>query len=70
MEDITLTCIQCEEPFVFATPEQEHYHRHRFDPPLRCPVCRKQKTKANAPPLKKGHKIKNKYYSRRYEEEF
>ena len=69
MEDITLTCIQCEAPFVFTTPEQNYYHAHDFDPPLRCPVCRKQKTKANALPFKKGHKIKNKDYFRRYEAE-
>lgn len=45
MEDLILTCIQCEAPFSFSVAEQKRCDLHDFDPPTRCPDCRKKKSK-------------------------
>jgi ssDNA-binding Zn-finger/Zn-ribbon topoisomerase 1 len=44
MRDKTITCIQCDTPFVFTVEEQEEFEARGFDAPKRCPQCRKQKT--------------------------
>ncbi|MFC1895668.1 zinc-ribbon domain containing protein [Thermodesulfobacteriota bacterium] len=45
MEDQFLTCIQCGEEFVFSAAEQGKYNSRGFDPPRRCPECRRKKAK-------------------------
>lgn len=45
MEDILLTCIQCETEFVFNIREQLKYERLGFTEPRRCPQCRRHKSK-------------------------
>lgn len=45
MKDKIITCIQCNEPFIFTAEEQNRYHARGFDEPIRCPNCRKKKSK-------------------------
>ena len=47
MEDLVIYCVQCEAPFVFPVAEQQRYADHNFDPPTRCPECRKNKSRSN-----------------------
>ena len=47
MEDLILTCIQCEVSFVFSVGEQQRYAFYNFDAPMRCPECRRKKTRPN-----------------------
>lgn len=43
MKDKLITCIQCENPFVFTAAEQTRFAASGFDQPKRCPECRKKK---------------------------
>jgi hypothetical protein len=43
MESQYITCIQCNTEFEFTIVEQEHFQARGFDPPRRCPSCRKKK---------------------------
>ena len=45
MENMVITCIQCEEDFEFTVEEQEKLKKRGFDAPLRCPQCRKHKSR-------------------------
>ena len=45
MKDKTITCIQCEIPFVLTAVEQERFFERGFGIPKRCPNCRKKKLK-------------------------
>ena len=45
MKDQMLECVQCNEPFSFTTDEQEKYFNMGFDPPKRCPDCRKNRSR-------------------------
>jgi hypothetical protein len=45
MKDRLITCIQCENPFVFTAAEQARFSASGFDQPKRCPECRKKKDK-------------------------
>lgn len=59
MEDKTITCIQCNELFVFTAEEHQRYLARGFDEPMRCPDCRRKKSKeinANQPWKDKGRK--------------
>ena len=44
MKDQILDCVQCSEPFLFTTDEQQRYIGMGFDPPKRCPYCRKNRS--------------------------
>jgi hypothetical protein len=46
MKDKMITCIQCENEFVFSIAEQLRFAARGFDRPKRCPECRKKKDKA------------------------
>lgn len=48
MPDEVLTCIVCDDPFIFTESEQRRFEQNGFDAPRRCPDCRKQKRKSNA----------------------
>ena len=61
MEELILTCIQCEKDFEFSIAEQEYYGDRGFDPPKRCPSCRKNKSKAAG-----HHSKKNRYDNKQY----
>ena len=45
MQDLHLQCLQCGQRFIFPVIEQQKYAAQGFDPPKRCPECRKHKTK-------------------------
>jgi len=45
MGEQIITCVQCEEEFEFSTRQQEYFQDKGFDPPKRCPSCRKNKAK-------------------------
>lgn len=38
--DITITCADCQQPFLFTVGEQAFYRRRAFTPPRRCKPCR------------------------------
>lgn len=43
MEDITLTCSDCGEDFIFTAGEQDFFEEKGFDTPKRCKDCRQRK---------------------------
>lgn len=43
MEDITLTCNDCDEDFIFTAGEQDFFEEKGFDEPKRCKDCRDRK---------------------------
>jgi hypothetical protein len=45
MQDKIITCIQCNESFVFSEEEGNRFLTLGFDEPTRCPECRKKKSK-------------------------
>ena len=47
MENIVLTCIQCNMDFEFTALEQQKHINMGFDHPLRCPQCRRHKIDIN-----------------------
>ncbi len=57
MEEKIIYCIQCEAPFTYSVIEQERAALNAFSEPLRCPNCRKNKSKsAKSVEGKKGKK--------------
>ncbi len=43
MSDITLTCKDCNNEFVFTEGEQNFYKEKGFQTPVRCQSCRKNR---------------------------
>ena len=56
-----ITCIQCKNEFEFTLAEQEHFNARGFDPPKRCPSCRKNKTRLSESEGNNRHNKKRKY---------
>jgi Zn finger protein HypA/HybF involved in hydrogenase expression len=55
MKDKVITCMQCQNEFVFSAAEQERFLARGFDFPKRCPQCRDKKAKlANSSGRRKG----------------
>ncbi len=49
MQDITLTCKDCGNEFVWTAGEQEFYQQKGLtNQPVRCPECRKKRKAARA----------------------
>lgn len=42
-ESVVKQCIDCGQDFVFEPGEQKFFAAQGFDPPRRCPLCRKWK---------------------------
>lgn len=42
-----LTCQDCGKEFPFSAGEQKFYEQKGFDPPKRCPDCRKKRRNPN-----------------------
>jgi hypothetical protein len=40
MDDITITCADCQAPFVFTAGEQQYFADRNYTPPKRCKACR------------------------------
>jgi hypothetical protein len=49
MQDKMITCVQCDEVFVFSADQRRRYQERGFDEPSRCPECRKKKSKGGKP---------------------
>ncbi len=45
MQDQTIFCVQCDNPFTVTVSEQKRMESLGFDAPKRCPECRKNKQK-------------------------
>ena len=45
MESEWIVCVQCDDDFEFNTADQIRYEQKGFEPPQRCPACRKHKHK-------------------------
>ena len=45
METGWIICIQCAKEFEFSIADQIRYERKGFEPPKRCPTCRRHKSK-------------------------
>jgi hypothetical protein len=41
--DQTLSCRDCKASFVFTEREQQFFQEKGFNPPVRCPECRKRR---------------------------
>ena len=68
MNDQFITCVQCNTEFKFSAKEQEYYKNKGFNPPKRCPQCRKNKAKLADPEHKNTHTNKKKHPKSEYEE--
>lgn len=55
-----INCAQCDSEFEFTPSEQEQYFRKGFDPPKRCPDCRRKKSKLEQNPFRQAHAGKRK----------
>jgi hypothetical protein len=58
MEEKTIICTNCGNPFVFTLSEQQRFAASGFDKPRRCKDCRKKKGKGgpSSPEDKKRNK--------------
>ena len=45
MESEWIVCVQCNDEFEFSCIDQVRYERKGFEPPKRCPSCRRHKSK-------------------------
>jgi hypothetical protein len=64
MEDKTLSCVHCGNPFIFTISEQERHRAFGFAQPRRCKDCRKKKVN-KVPPTR--YEVKMKYRRRQSE---
>ncbi|HIJ54598.1 MAG TPA: hypothetical protein HPQ03_00590 [Deltaproteobacteria bacterium] len=63
MEDQILDCVQCDESFIYTVDEQRKFSSMGFDPPKRCPHCRKNRSKfdmSERPQRTEGQKHRSK----------
>jgi hypothetical protein len=56
VEEKTIVCTNCGNPFVLTVSEQERFAALRFNQPKRCRECRKKGLK----PEPSGHEVKSK----------
>jgi DNA replicative helicase MCM subunit Mcm2 (Cdc46/Mcm family) len=68
MENKVITCIQCQEDFEFTVEEQEKLKRRGFDAPLRCPQCRKHKSRHLQQEENRMSKSKKRQYRTKFDE--
>lgn len=69
MENMILTCIQCQEDFEFTVKEQEKLKKKGFDVPLRCHHCRKHKSQNLPPEENRRIRSKKRDYWMKFDEE-
>jgi hypothetical protein len=70
VENIVITCIQCREDFEFTVEEQEKMKHRGFDAPLRCPQCRKHKSRNLQPEENRRFKSKKKHNRVKFDEDY
>lgn len=68
MENMVITCIQCEEDFELSVEEQEKLKKRGFDAPLRCPQCRKHKSRNLQNQESRKFKDKKKHHRQKFDE--
>jgi len=61
MREQTISCIQCDNDFVFTVAEQKRLGFNGFEAPKRCPECRRRKQKATHPESRKKKRGRNQY---------
>ncbi|MFH1991287.1 MAG: zinc-ribbon domain containing protein [Pseudomonadota bacterium] len=69
MENLILTCIQCNTDFEFGAGEQQKYQERGFDVPLRCPQCRKNKYRDSEHQERRKFKDKKKHHRFKFDEQ-
>ena len=69
METMLIQCIQCDVEFEFSIQDQILYSEKGYDEPRRCPLCRKNKSKANARADIDNKKNRKKLYRMKYADE-
>ena len=55
-----IVCVQCDDEFEFSVTDQIRYERKGFEPPHRCPNCRKHKSRVislDSKPETKNRKV-------------
>lgn len=70
MGDMVITCIQCKEDFDFSIEEQEKLEKRGFDVPLRCPRCRKNKSRNLHNEKERKFKGKKKRHRMKFDEDY
>lgn len=70
MENKLITCIQCQEDFEFTVEEQEKLEKRGFDAPLRCPQCRKRKSRNFQTEENRKSKSKKKHCRMKFDEDY
>ena len=70
MENIAITCIQCQEDFEFTVEEQKKLKKRGFDPPLRCPQCRKHKSRNPQHEENRKSRSKKRQYRIKFDEDY
>ena len=70
MENLIITCIQCDMDFEFSAEEQKKFQRKGFDFPRRCPECRKHKYRDSEHQEKRKFKDKKKHYRQKFDDPF
>ena len=70
MENMIITCIQCQEDFEFTVKEQEKLKKRGFDAPLRCPQCRKHKSRNLQHEENRKFKSKKKHHRLKFDEDY
>ena len=67
MKTRLITCVQCEKEFEFSIIDQKNFRERGFDPPKRCPSCRRKKSKLSELQQENKHNNKKKYHRQDYE---
>ena len=70
MGNMVITCIQCQEDFEFTAEEQEKLNKRGFDAPLRCPQCRKHKSRNLQHEENRKFKSKKKHHRMKFDEDY
>lgn len=67
MEEKTITCTNCGNPFVFTVSEQERFAALGFNKPRRCRQCRRKKLKPEPSRYEGKHKNKRRQPKHQWE---
>lgn len=70
MENRVIICIQCQEEFEFTVEEQKKLEKRGFDAPLRCPQCRKRKSRHLQHEENRKLKGKKRQYRAKFDEDY
>lgn len=54
LQDKIITCIDCQEEFLFSAGEQAYFLSKELSEPKRCPACRKARRESIVKATKEG----------------